>query len=692
MGRNVCRLMLPAVLLPLASAAQQPDSLRMQELQEVVVSASGPQQRLRQIVVGAEQLQLKELSRAPQLFGERDIVRSLQLLPGVKMESEASSSFQVRGGTSVQNSIVYDDAPVYNVGHLAGLFSAFNEGALSGATLYKGLVPAQHGGATSAVLDITGRTARTDRWHAEGSVGLLTARAQVEGPLAADRLSVVACARRSYADMFLKLTDKYRDNTLYFYDANMKLDWRMGQCDRLQLSIFGSHDKMGLADLADMQWTNMAASLAWMHTLRGMSTMQTTLFGSSYDTDNGVDMLGFSLTYRGHIRHAGLRENMALRWQRHELTLGAQTMLTDVTSAEWVRMGDHQQEQRRAWDNSAWANWQWRISQQLTLTGGLRLSAFTALGGPYYYEVDDRGNITWLYHRRKNRPVKTHVNVEPRIGLALQPTELLSVKAGYSRLSQNIHALRSQNTSTPFDRYAISSNLLKPELSDQLSLGVSYMLEQRDYDFSIEGYYRRTQNVLDYRDGVDFASAIELERLVLAGEGRGYGAELCMHKNTGRLTGWMAYTLSWSQTRIDGISDGQWYNAANDRRHDVNIVASYKLSPRWTLNAAWTYYSGQAFTAPSSKYQLIDNYIYYYKERNGYRAPDYHRLDVGATWSKTIAGGKLTREWTFGIYNLYNRYNPYLIRFDDGQYGRGTKATMYSLLGIIPSVSFLLKY
>ena len=270
--------------------------------------------------------------------------------------------------------------------------------------------------------------------------------------------------------------------------------------------------------------------------------------------------------------------------------------------------------------------------------------------------------------------------------------ERMSVKAGYSRTSQNIHALRNQNTTTPFDRYTISSNLVKPEVADQVSLGLFMMTPSQDYDFSLEGYYRHVNNVLDYRDGISFASAIEIERLVLAGEGRGYGAELCVRKNTGKLTGWFSYTLSWSKTRIDGISEGKWYDANNDRRHDINIVAQYKLSPTWTLNATWIFNSGQAFTAPSGKYQIIDNYIYYYAERNGYRAPDYHRLDIGATWAKKIGKGRLTREWTFGIFNLYNRYNPYLITFEDGQYGKGTKAKQYSLFGIVPSVSFNLKF
>ena len=217
------------------------------------------------------------------------------------------------------------------------------------------------------------------------------------------------------------------------------------------------------------------------------------------------------------------------------------------------------------------------------------------------------------------------------------------------------------------------------------------MTPRQDYDFSVEGYFRKIQNVLDYKDGKSFSSEIEIERLVLAGEGKSYGVELCARKNSGRLTGWIGYTLSWSRTRIDGINGGEWYDANNDRRHDINIVGMYKLNDRWTLNAAWVFNSGQAFTAPSGKYQVIDNWIYYYAERNGYRAPDYHRLDVSAVW-KGKGGKRIEKEWVFGIYNLYNRYNPYLINFEDSADGARTKAKQYSLFGIVPSVAFNIKF
>ncbi len=690
---NKLCLLLLTLQLSAVAVAQDTTRIKEQQIDEVVVNANSAQRRIGSVQIGAEQIQVKELTSHPALFGEADVMRSLQLLPGVKAESDASSNFQVRGGTAAQNTILYDEAPVYNVGHLAGLFSAFNDNALAGATLFKGMVPAQYGGASSAVFDINSRTGRNDRWGGNVSIGLLSAKASVEGPIVKNRLNMLLNARRSYVDMFLKLSDKYRDNSLYFFDTNLKMDWRMSDHNHLYLSFFASHDRTALSDMVDIQWTNLVGSLSWVHRFGRQSTAQATLFTSSYTTDNGIHLLGMDIAYLGHIRHTGLRHNMQLIWGRHELNVGLQTMLSDVKSAEWQRMTNHEKEQRKGWDNSAWLNWQYALMpNRLSFSAGVRLNAFSALGGPYYYDIDEQGNITWLHHRKEYRPVKTHVHLEPRVSMVWQPTRQLSIKAGYSRTTQNIHALRNQNTSTPFDRYTISTNLLKPEVADQWSMGAFWMTDNQAYDVSLEGYYRHVNHVLDYRDGISFASAIEIERLVLAGEGRGYGAELCVRKNNGRLTGWLSYTLAWSKTRIPGISQNQWYDANNDRRHDINVVATYQLNKAWTLNATWVFNSGQAFTAPSAKYQMVDNYIYYYAERNGYRAPDYHRLDIGATWSKKIAKGRLTREWNFGIYNLYNRYNPWLIRFEDSQYGKGTKAKQYSLFGIVPSVSFNLKF
>lgn len=684
--------MLSAIISALFfTPAMEEDTIRTQNLDEVVVTSNGANQRVQSVQAGAEQLQLKELTAAPSLFGENDIMRSLQLLPGIKAESDASSSFQVRGGTAAQNLVLYDNAPIYNVGHLAGLFSTFNDDALGSATLYKGLLPAQYGGASSAVLDITGRTGDKQSLQGGASIGLLSAKALLEGPIVKNKASFLITARRSYLDTFMKLVKKYRNNTLFFYDVNAKADWNIGKRDQLFLTFFTGYDRIALEDMIDIRWHNLAASLKWLHHINSAGCYaQTTLLHSDYRTDNGIDMFGSSIWFDAHIRQESLRHDLHMELGRHQIDAGLQSSLMNVKSAEWKIVNNHEKEQRRAWENALWLNGIFSLTKNLTASAGLRLSAFSPLGGSLYYDIEDNGEIGWYYSYGSNQIVKTHINIEPRASLNYKLSDDTSLKLAYARTSQNIHALRNQNTSTPFDRYTISSNIVKPEIADQVSIGVFMMTPSQDYDFSLEAYYRKVDNVLDYRDGKSFSSEIEIERLILPGEGKGYGVEMSARKNTGRLTGWLAYTLSWSKTRIDGVNGGRWYDANNDRRHDISIAAIYRLNKRWTLNAAWLFNTGQAFTAPSGKYQIEDNWVYYYAERNGYRAPDYHRLDISAVWKKRYR--KTTHQWAFSIYNLYNHYNPYLINFEDSENGARTRAKQYSLFGIVPSATFSIDF
>ena len=675
--------------LSLTTIAEE-DSIRTERLDEVVVTSNSARQRIKNVQTGAEVIQIENLTSAPQLFGENDIMRSIQLLPGVKSESDASSGFQVRGGTSAQNQVLFDNAPVYNVGHLAGLFSAFNDDALASATLYKGLLPAQYGGASSAVLDVTGRSGSKTGWHGGATIGLLSAKGTIEGPIIKDKMSFLVTARRTYMDMFLKLSKDFKNNTLYFYDINAKLDWMIDRRNQLFLTFFTGYDRTAVEDMADIRWGNLTTSLKWLHRFNGESNSQTTLLYSDYHTNNGVDFAGFHLWYKGHIRQASLRQDFHIELGKHQLKAGFQSSLLNVKSAEWEIVTKYDKEERRAWENAVWVNGTLNFTEALTASLGLRLGTFSPLGGSLYYDIEPDGSIGWYYNYKDNEIVKTYVTLEPRASISYQLSELTSVKLGYARTSQNIHALRNQSTSTPFDRYTISSNIIRPEVANQVSAGFYMMTPKQDYDFSAEVYYRKTDDVIDYRDGKSFGSEIEIERLVLPGEGKSYGVELCARKNMGPLTGWLAYTLSWSKTRIEGINGGNWYDANNDRRHDINIVGMYRLNDRWSFNAAWVFNSGQAFTAPSGKYQLIDNWIYYYAERNGYRAPDYHHLDISAVLTKKHA--RTTHQWIFSIYNLYNRYNPYLINFEDSQDGARTRAVQYSLFGIVPSVAFNIKF
>ena len=671
-------------------AAEENDTIRTEQLDEVVVTSNSARQRVMQVQTGAEQLQLKELTATPQLFGERDIMRSIQLLPGVKAESDASSGFQVRGGTAAQNQILFDLSPVYNAGHLGGLFSAFNDDALAAATLYKGLLPAQYGDASSAVLDITGRTGDKSGFHGGANIGLLAAKATLEGPIVKDKASFLLTARRSYMDLFLKLSDDFRNNSLYFYDINAKLDWTLNRRNQLFLSFFTGHDRTAIDKMADIRWNNLAASMKWLHHFDEGSYSQSTVYYSGYQTDNGIDFLDMNIWFAGHIRQTGFRQDFHLGIGNRQVDAGLQTALLNVKSAEWQRVTLHEKEQRRAWENAAWVNAVFPLSAKTDVSLGLRLTTFSPLGGSLYYDIEKDGTIGWYYNYGKNQIVKTHLTLEPRFSLNYKTSELTAVKLGYTRTSQNIHALRNQSTSTPFDRYTMSSNIFGPETADQVSAGFFAMTPSQEYDFSIEGYYRAIDHVLDYRDGKSFGSEIEIERLILPGKGKGYGVELSARKNSGRLRGWAGYTLSWSKTKIEGVNQGRWYNASNDRRHDINIVTMYQLSRRWNLGATWVFNSGQAFTAPSGKYQIEDNWIYYYTERNGYRAPNYHHLDLSAVWSKQYK--KSTHEWAFSIYNVYNHYNPYLIDFEDSENGARTRAVQYSLFGIVPSVSFNIKF
>ena len=681
-----------AVVAPLYAQAQSDVISRVDTLPEVTVSSRTALKRVSEIQIGVEKVEIATLARVPALFGEKDIIKSIQLLPGVKSEADGSGGYQVRGGTSSQNLILLDGATVYNAGHLMGLFSTFNDEALANASLYKGMVPAQLGGGTSSVFDIDTRSGDLQHYHFSGSVGLLSAKVMAEGPLHRDRSSFFFAGRRSYLDVFMKASKKYKDNTMYFYDTNVRMNFRLSPKDIMTLTFFRGRDNMGLEDLMSMVWGNTTATANWLHTFGDRLYANTQLSFSDFRSDVGIDLMNIHYAMAGYIRHLTLNHRQV--WtptKHHRLNYGIETTLLGLQSAEWNIDFLHQREKRRAWTNSLWANDEWKLSEHLDLSAGLRLHLFSVLGGAPYYHIDALGNITETMNPGSGEFVKTYAEMEPRVSLKWAVNKQQSVKIGYTRTSQDIHAIRGSSASMPFDRYTMTSNIVSPERANQVAAGWTGITSDGAYDVSVEGYYKQIDNVYDYRDGKSFHSEIEIERLLLGGKGRAYGLEFCAHKNEGRLTGWLSYTLSWAENKIEGINGGEWYTAPNDRRHDLALVGMYQLNDRWEFSAAWRYNTGQALTAPSAKYEVDGHTYYYYAERNGYRAPDYHRLDLSATYSRRV--GKTTQQWAFGLYNAYNRYNPYVIRFkNDDTNPSGTKTVQTSLFGIIPSVSFTIRY
>jgi hypothetical protein len=684
-------LLVGILLFPTVSRAQKDDIAHEETLREVTISSRSAQKRVDEVQVGVEKVEIATLAKVPSLFGEKDILKGIQLLPGVKSESEGSGGYQVRGGTAAQNLILLDGATVYNAGHLMGLFSSFNDDALMNGSLYKGMVPAQLGGGSSSVFDISTRSGDVNNYHFGASVGLLSAKVMAEGPIQKDKSSFLVAGRRSYLDLFLGLSDEYKNNTLHFYDTNVRLNFHLSPKDMLALSFFHGRDNMAIEDMMMMEWSNTAATANWLHTFSDTRYVNTKLAYSIYQCDMGMDMLSSYYKMKGYIRHATLRHQQVWAPGQHRFNYGLEGTFLQLQSAEWDIVELHERERRNALMGAAWIGDEWRVGKQLELSAGVRLHLFSVLGGSPYYQIDKDGNITETLNTASGHIVKTYTNVEPRLSAKLKLSQLHSLKLGYSRTSQDIHAISNSSMSMPFDRYTMTSNIVAPEQADQIALGWAGITKNGEYDFSAEAYYKDIRNVYDYRDGKLFYSEIEIERLILGGKGHAYGLELCAHKNKGLLTGWVSYTLSWSDNKIEGINGGKWYTASNDRRHDLSVVGMYKLSNTWEVAATWHYNTGQALTAPSGKYDMSGSTFYYYHERNGYRAPACHRLDISATYTKKH--GRATHIWSFGIYNAYNHYNPYVIQFlNDDDKPSGTKVEQTSLFGIIPSVSFTIKY
>lgn len=684
-------LLVGILLFPTVSRAQKDDIAHEETLREVTISSRSAQKRVDEVQVGVEKVEIATLAKVPSLFGEKDILKGIQLLPGVKSESEGSGGYQVRGGTAAQNLILLDGATVYNAGHLMGLFSSFNDDALMNGSLYKGMVPAQLGGGSSSVFDISTRSGDVNNYHYGASVGLLSAKVMAEGPIQKDKSSFLVAGRRSYLDLFLGLSDEYKNNTLHFYDTNVRLNFHLSPKDMLALSFFHGRDNMAIEDMMMMEWSNTAATANWLHTFSDTRYVNTKLAYSIYQCDMGMDMLSSYYKMKGYIRHATLRHQQVWAPGQHRFNYGLEGTFLQLQSAEWDIVELHERERRNALMGAAWIGDEWRVGKQLELSAGVRLHLFSVLGGSPYYQIDKDGNITETLNTASGHIVKTYTNVEPRLSAKLKLSQLHSLKLGYSRTSQDIHAISNSSMSMPFDRYTMTSNIVAPEQADQIALGWAGITKNGEYDFSAEAYYKDIRNVYDYRDGKLFYSEIEIERLILGGKGRAYGLELCAHKNKGLLTGWVSYTLSWSDNKIEGINGGKWYTASNDRRHDLSVVGMYKLTNTWEVAATWHYNTGQALTAPSGKYDMSGSTFYYYHERNGYRAPACHRLDISATYTKKH--GRATHIWSFGIYNAYNHYNPYVIQFlNDDDKPSGTKVEQTSLFGIIPSVSFTIKY
>lgn len=684
------RILLAAILTAgaglITRADEQPDTTASEVLHEIVVTGNSARQRINNARIGAERLELSRLASLPAFGGEKDIIRSIALLPGVRSEGDGGGGFEVRGGNSYQNLVLLDGITLYNPSHVMGIFSTFNDNALGSATLYKGPYPAMYGDASSSVLDVTLATGDMNKYHGAATIGILAAKIMAQGPVVKDRLSFALAARRSYVDAFLKMVPQYRSTIMNFYDISAKLCWTPTEAHIVEGSFFTGHDNMAVSDLMGFYWGNMGGSVNWIARAGEKLTLRTTATLTHYEPKMSMNIMNMNQTLWTYIHNYSINEKVM--WDiadGHSLETGLRTELLRVKSAEWAVNDSREVEIRSLWENAVWLDYDGRLLDRLEVMAGVRVAAASALSQSRFHKY-----IAFDPSAYQFAP-KTYIDIEPRISVKYQLNAFNNLKGGFGISTQNIHAIRLNNMSFPSDRFALTSATIRPERSRQWALGYAGMTGNGAWDWSAEVYYRDIDNVYDFKDGKSSLSDIALENIILGGKGRSCGLELMLRKNSGRLTGWLSYTLSRTQSRIPGINDNRWYNATNDRRNDLSITAFYQLTGTWNLSASWIFLSGQPLTAPDVKYEVAGVTCYYYSGRNTYKTPPTHRLDLAATYSHV--GKKFTYEWSFGIYNAYCRYNPYIVYFeDDPSKPSGTRAVQEALYGLIPSVSYTLKF
>ncbi|OJV90973.1 MAG: collagen-binding protein [Bacteroidia bacterium 44-10] len=670
------------------------------ELQEVVITATRRDENITSVQMGVDKIDLKEIENIPLLMGERDVLKIIQMRPGVKPAGEGNSGFYVRGGGADQNLILLDEATVYNASHLLGFFSVFNSDAIKDISLYKGSQPAEYGGRLASVLDIRMEEGSNQDLGVEGGIGLISSRLKIDGPIVKNKGSFSISGRRTYADLFLRLSsdEDINDAQLYFYDLNLKANYRINDRNRIFVSGYLGQDVLGLDDLFRFDWGNSTATLRWNHLFSERLFSNTSFIFSDFNYNIGFDFSSTSAEIVSRIQDYNVKQDFQYYANtKNTLKFGFNSIYHRVVPGVFqiVRDGVPNRQDMpnvQGWENAVYISNEWKPSNRLSLQYGIRFSAFSVLGPGDFYSYDNSGNAIDTLSYSSGEFVKTYFNPEPRLAANYILNEKSSLKLSYGRNTQNLHLLSNSTTSNPTDLWITNSLNVKPQIADQVSAGYFRNFNNNMYEFSTEVYYKYMQNQIDYRDGAQLAFNQNVEAQLLYGVGRAYGIELFLKKSHGRINGWIGYTLSRTERKIDGINQGNWYTAKQDRTHDISIVANYELSRKWTLSANWIYYTGNAITFPSGKYEVGGNVVNYYTERNGYRMPAYHRLDIGATWI-TKKTEKFESSWNFSIYNAYGRENAYVINFrQDPDDASRTQAVQTSLFRWIPSVTYNFKF
>ncbi|WP_282135451.1 TonB-dependent receptor [Seonamhaeicola maritimus] len=689
----------------------------LENLDEIVITENIEKLSIQKPQMSVNKLTSSTIKEIPVVLGESDIVKAITLLPGVTSVGEGASGFNVRGGAADQNLILLDEATIYNSSHLFGLFSVFNPDAIKDLRLYKGGIPARYGGRVSSVLDIYQKEGNSKEFHMNGGIGLVSSRLLAEGPLKKDKGSFLLGGRSSYAHLFLPLFDI--DNIAYFYDLNTKLSYKLNSKNNIYLSGYFGRDVFRIEDTFENTYGNSVLNFRWNHLFSDKLFSNLSLIYSDYYYDLKLSFVefdwvsgirNFNLKYDfKHYLSNNLKLQYGLNSVYYKFNPGDIKPTTETSGINPFKLID-----KYAFENAIYLDVEHNVSNNLSLSYGLRLSSFLRLGQDELNVYDNDEAVTFndeLQIYEKANPISTETfnksdvienffNFEPRFSMAYQLNSNTSVKASYNKMYQYLHLLSNTNAPTPLDIWTPSGKYVKPQSLHQYAVGYFKNFKNNLYSIEVESFYKTIKNRIDYIDGADLIANNAIEQVILNGEARAYGLEFLLRKNEGRFKGWLAYTLSKSEqqtkgrtTTETGINNGAWYKTPFDKTHDISLTTSYNWSERVKLNANFLLQTGQPVTFPNSQYEYNGINIPNFGLRNENRLPSYNRLDVSLTYTpKQKKEKKRKRLWVFSIYNVYNRKNANTISFGQNYETGLNEATRLALFGIVPSISYNFKF
>ncbi len=689
-------------------------SIEGSNIEEIVVE-SDAFENIESTEISTQKLDMSTIRQVPVALGEVDILKTLQLLPGVTNAGEGASGFNVRGGAADQNLILFDEATIYNSDHLFGFVSVFNSDAIKDVKLYKGGIPSKFGGRLSSVLDVHQKEGNNKKFSGNGGIGLISSRLMLEGPIEKEKSSFLLAGRRSYADAFLALTNN--SNRLGFYDLNTKINRTFSDKSKLYLSGYFGNDSFNIDELFVNKWGNRSGTLRWNYLFNDRLFSNTSLIFSKYDYHFDFDLIEFE--WNSDIRNLNIKSDFQYFLNNNNsLYFGAEAKRYDFNPGKITptspasAINEEQLDQKNALEASIYIGNEQRLNDRLTMNYGARFTYFDRRGEqditnyandmPIVYNPVlnryEEGMITGVQQFGKESIHAFH-GIEPRISLNYLLSDLTSIKASYNRTKQYIHLITNTNSPTPIDIWAPSGPFIKPQKAHQFALGLFRNFNVNAYELSAEIYYRSMNDLLDYVDGAELIANNKLETVLLNGRGRAYGLELYGKKNTGKLTGWLSYTYSKTEkftpgitTNDPGINNGKWYPANYDRPHDLSITGFYKLNDRWAFGSNLIYQTGRPVTFPVGSYTYNNLVFPLYENRNNDRLPDYHRIDLSATLGPKNRDRKVKGEWIFSLYNVYNRQNASSVYFAYDEDEKSTVANQLTIFGIVPGISYNFKF